>query len=151
MHKDLTNLKGSYFITSLDRSGNESIPSDTVHRDNCPYYLLPNVFTPNEDGKNDFFTPFYSNGSIPNFDYNKCPRFVKSVIFNVFDRTGVKLFSYNSLEDVENGIYINWDGKDFDGKDLASGTYYYTADIIYDILDKENDQKQIKGWVQILK
>ena len=25
------------------------------------------------------------------------------------------------------------------------------ADIIYDILDKENDQKQIKGWVQILK
>ena len=151
LHKNLTNLKGSYFITALDRSGNESIPSDTVHRDNCPYYLLPNVFTPNEDGKNDFFTPFYSDGSIPNFDYNKCPRFVKSVIFNVFDRTGVKLFSYNSLEDVENGIYINWDGKDFDGKDLASGTYYYTADIIYDILDKENDQKQIKGWVQVLK
>ena len=74
-----------------------------------------------------------------------------SLIFNVFDRTGVKLFSYNSLEDVENGIYINWDGKDFDGKDLAAGTYYYTADIIYDILDKENDQKQIKGWVQVLK
>ena len=58
LHKDLTNLKGSYFITALDRSGNESIPSDTVHRDNCPYYLLPNVFTPNEDGKNDFFYSF---------------------------------------------------------------------------------------------
>ena len=27
LHKNLTNLKGSYFITALDRSGNESIPS----------------------------------------------------------------------------------------------------------------------------
>ena len=65
---------------------------------------------------------------------------------NVFEilnsMTGSKVF--------ESSVF-NWDGKDFDGKDLASGTYYFTADVIYDILDKENDQKQIKGWVQILK
>ena len=151
LHLGLTNLKGAYFITALDRSENESIPSDTIYRDNCPFYELPNVFTPNKDGKNDLFTPFYSDGSILNFDYNKCPRFLKSVIFNVFDRNGSKLFSYSSLEDIENGIYINWDGKDLNGNELPSGTYYYTADIIFDILDKENREKLIKGWVQILK
>ena len=118
LHLGLTNLKGAYFITALDRSENESVPSDTIYRDNCPFYELPNVFTPNKDGKNDLFTPFYSDGSILNFDYNKCPRFLKSVIFNVFDRSGSKLFSYSSLEDIENGIYINWDGKDLNGNEL---------------------------------
>ena len=144
-------MKGAYFITALDRSGNESIPSDTIRRDNCPKYLLPNVFTPNGDGKNDFFTPFYTDGSITNFNYGNCPRFVRSVNISIVDRTGKQVFSHDSEEDTLNGIYINWDGKNSSGKELPSDTYYYIATVTFDVLNLDESVKEIKGWVQILR
>ncbi len=151
LHKNLSNLKGSYYITALDRSGNESLPSDTITRDNCPKYLLPNVFTPNDDGKNDLFTPFYTDGSITNFNYGNCPRFVKSIQISIVDRTGKEVFSHNSEENVVDGIYINWDGKNKSGKNLPADTYYYNATVTFDILDENDSVKEIKGWVQILR
>jgi flagellar hook assembly protein FlgD len=144
-------MKGYYFITALDRSGNESVPSDTLVRNNCPQYVLPNVFTPNEDGKNDTFSPFFSDGSITDFDYSKCPRFVRSVDISVVDRTGNEVFNYNSNEDNINGIYINWDGKNKFGLDLAEGTYYYNAKVVFDVLDGYESEKEIKGWVQLIR
>ena len=44
-------------ITAIDSAqyNNESIPSDTICFDNCPEFVLPNVFTPNNDGNNDAF------------------------------------------------------------------------------------------------
>tara|TARA_B100001564_G_scaffold346104_1_gene345477 strand:- start:443 stop:3265 length:2823 start_codon:yes stop_codon:yes gene_type:complete len=151
LHKNLSSLKGYYFITALDRSGNESIPSDTLVRNNCPQYILPNVFTPNEDGKNDTFSPFFSDGSITDFDYSKCPRFVRAVDISIVDRTGNEVFNYNSDGDNINGIYINWDGKNKFGADLAEGTYYYNAKVIFDVLDGYESEKEIKGWVQLIR
>ncbi len=151
VHQNLSNLKGAYYITALDRSGNESLPSDTLVRDNCPKYLLPNVFTPNDDGKNDFFTPFYTDGSISNFNYGNCPRFVKSVKITIVDRTGKEVFSHDSEENIVDGIYINWDGKNKSGKYLPADTYYYNATVTFDILDENDSVKEIKGWVQILR
>jgi hypothetical protein len=151
LHKNLSSMKGYYFITALDRSGNESVPSDTLVRNNCPQYVLPNVFTPNEDGKNDTFSPFFSDGSITDFDYSKCPRFVRSVDITVVDRTGNEVFNYNSNEDNINGIYINWDGKNKFGVDLAEGTYYYNAKVVFDVLDGYESEKEIKGWVQLIR
>ena len=123
IHENLSSLKGYYFVTALDRSGNESIPTDTLIRNNCPQYVLPNVFTPNDDGKNDYFSPFFSDGSITTFDYSNCPRFVREVNISIVDRTGVEVFNYDSSEDNINGIYINWDGKNKSGADVAEGTY----------------------------
>ena len=151
IHDGLTNLKGAYYVTALDRSGNESIPSDTIRRDNCPKYFLPNVFTPNGDGKNDYFTPFYSDGSIPDFNYSNCPRFVKSLQITIVDRTGKEIFTHDSEENVVDGIYINWDGRDKSGVNLPSDTYYYLATVTFDILDETESIKEIKGWVQILR
>ena len=144
-------MKGYYFVTALDRSGNESIPTDTLIRNNCPQYVLPNVFTPNNDGKNDYFSPFFSDGSITTFDYSNCPRFVREVNISIVDRTGVEVFNYDSSEDNINGIYINWDGKNKSGADVAEGTYYYNAKIIFDVLDGYDNEKEIKGWVQLLR
>lgn len=151
IHKNLSNLKGAYFITALDRSGNESVPTDTIRRDNCPKYLLPNAFSPNDDGKNDFFTPFFTDGSILNFNYGNCPRFVKSVKMSIVDRTGKEVFSHDSEINVLDGIYINWDGKNKSGKNLPSDTYYYNATVTFDVLDENESIKEIKGWVQILR
>jgi len=151
VHKNLTNFKGSYYVTSLDRSGNESVPSDTITRDNCPKYILPNVFTPNNDGKNDYFTPFYNDGSISDFDYLNCPRFVRSVKISIVDRSGKEIFSHDSEENPVDGIYINWDGKNNNGKEVPEGTYYYVANLKFDVLDENQSEKEIKGWVQILR
>ncbi len=151
VHSELTNLKGSYYVTALDRSGNESLPTDTLTRDNCPSYVLPNVFTPNGDGNNDYFTPFYSDGSIIDFNYTNCPRFVRSIQVSIVDRTGKEVFYHDSNENNIDGVFINWDGKNKSGAELPSDTYYYNATVTFDVLDENNSIKEIKGWVQILR
>ncbi|MDE0471795.1 MAG: gliding motility-associated C-terminal domain-containing protein, partial [Ekhidna sp.] len=71
IHRNLTSLAFCYYVTAVDRSGNESQISEIICNDNCPQYLLPNVFTPNNDGFNDTFRPLEGDG--------QCPRFVNSV------------------------------------------------------------------------
>src|SRR5690606_12422741 len=65
---NLPQLKGCYYITALDRSGNVSEPSNVVCVDNCPNYELPNAFTPNGDNTNDTFQAFDN-------PFPRCPRF----------------------------------------------------------------------------
>ena len=56
-----------------------------------------------------------------------------------------------SDENIVDGIYINWDGKNKSGKNLPSDTYYYNATVTFDVLDENESIKEIKGWVQILR
>ncbi len=149
--EDLVSIKGCYRITAVDRSGNESPPTEPICRDNCPVYKLPNVFTPNGDGINDVFAPLNNNGlGIAGFDNADCPRFVRSVNFKVMDRSGVEVFNYDSFENL-NGFYINWDGKNLSGEEVESGVYYYIAEVVFDVLDPEEANKTFKGWVQVLR
>ena len=140
-HKNLSSFKGCYYITALDRSGNESDPSDIFCRDNCPNYELPNVFTPNADGKNDMFTPFYSDGSIVGFDFMRCPRFVLNVSLKVLNREGDVVYLYDSSDYPEKGTLIKWDGRDLNGNFLPSGVYYYFANL--DCKDEKNKLESI--------
>lgn len=64
----------------------------------------PNVFTPNDDGVNDFFI-VSSNGVTV---YN----------MQIFSRSGIRVF------EVEAPILI-WDGRNLSGQELHPGTYYY--------------------------
>jgi gliding motility-associated-like protein len=86
---------------------NESALSDTICVDNCPYYFLPNVFTPNRDGTNDLFEAFPW-------------KFIDSVDVRIFNRNGEEVFQTN-----EPGI--EWDGMHREGSMCADGVYYYTA------------------------
>ncbi|MFY0594248.1 gliding motility-associated C-terminal domain-containing protein [Roseivirga sp.] len=144
-HTGLSSIKGCYRIASVDRSGNESSLSDAICFDNCPNYELPNTFTPNGDNINDTFRAFDQ----PN---GRCPRFVESVVFQVFDRWGgQEIYSYNSTEDVEPNIFIDWDGTDKNGNVLPSGTYYYLATVTYDVLDQSIATEEFKNWVRIIR
>lgn len=147
VHQGLKSFKGCYKISAVDRSGNESELSEAICNDNCPYYELPNVFTPNGDGLNDTFHAFDTFDQESN-SY-KCPRFVKSVDFYVYDRNGKEVF--NNLNEEEKSVLIKWNGKNNQGKDMPSGVYYYLAEVTFDVLDPNVSKATYRGWLQLLK
>jgi gliding motility-associated-like protein len=107
---NLTSVAACYAVTALDSNSNESVISNQVCVDNCPLYTLPNVFTPNGDGTNDFFIPF---------PY----RYIKDVDVRIYDRWGVLVFE--TLDP-----HVNWDGRDMTTHKLCTdGVYFYTATV----------------------
>ena len=68
-------------------------------------FEVPNVFTPNGDGKNDAFTFNAIN--------------MGEITITIFDRWGLKMF-----EATDTGN-IRWDGKNKSGKTVTDGTYFY--------------------------
>ena len=148
IHENLSSFAGCYYVTAVDRSDNESDPSEIMCNDNCPNYVLPNVFTPNGDGYNDVFNAL-NDLDYPDLPPADCPRFVIKVTFRVFNRYGKEVYTYESGG--ENSILIGWDGRSNDDKQLASGVYYYTADVDFVAVDTALKHKVLKGWVQILR
>ncbi|QJD78915.1 T9SS type B sorting domain-containing protein [Spirosoma rhododendri] len=131
-HSSLTTVAGCYYVTAVNARGQESVPSNRVCNDACPYFALPNVFTPNGDGKNDTFQPM------------RCARAVESVTFVVFNRYGTKVYETTTA-------VLNWDGRASDGTELPSGLYYYQATVRYAVLDRNTPAQVFKGYVQILR
>jgi len=144
-HGILNSFAGCYYITAVDRSNNESISSNTVCNDNCPYYELPNIITPNGDGKNDTFRPFDETTGGEN---GGCPRFVNSVKFTVFNRWGEPIYTYQSGG--ENSVLINWDGRDNAGQLLSSGVYFYSAEVEFELRRNQDRSQRLNGWVHVL-
>ncbi|MBN2893095.1 MAG: gliding motility-associated C-terminal domain-containing protein [Bacteroidales bacterium] len=109
-YSDLS-LSACYYLTAIDSAGNESICEDFNQCvDNCSYYELPNVFTPNGDNINDLFHPY---------PY----RFVDKIELKIYDRWGVLVFETDDPD-------INWDGKSMNsGKLVSDGVYYYICDV----------------------
>jgi gliding motility-associated-like protein len=101
-------IAGCYAVTAVDKSGYESALSNIVCVDNCPYYVLPNAFTPDGDGRNDLFTPF------PGY------RFVPKIEMQIFNRWGEKVFETTDPQ-------INWNGNDLQGHPVSEGVYLYAG------------------------
>ena len=81
---------------------------------------IPNVFTPN--GTSNQFFSVETSGT-------------RKLSFNVFSRSGALVYEYE-------GSVIKWDGKNYYGKDLPQGIYYYTIqDIDSDKPKKYNDAR----------
>ena len=101
-----------YIVTAQDSAGNmlepESLQKSCI--DICHNYELPNVFTPNSDGKNDLFIPF---------PYN----YVEKIELKIFTRWGNLVFETENPD-------INWDGTDIiSKKPVTDGVYYYLCDV----------------------
>jgi hypothetical protein len=147
-----------YKIAAVDRSGNVGEMSEELCVDNCPYYELPNIFTPNGDEFNNEFSAFSTRGyncgeagdCIPPILKLKCARFVERVKFRVYNRWGKEVYSYEGRKgDEEKTIYIDWNGKDSGGVELATAIYYYVAEVTFDSVDPNNSVKTFKGWVHL--
>ena len=131
-HSGLSSFAGCYYVTAVNRFGNESAPSNLVCKENCPQFVLPNVFTPNNDGKNDTFQPL------------NCPSFVENVTFRVFNRWGVKVFETTDAN-------INWDGTSIGGQALPAGQYFYEASVTFQSVVRPGQPVTFKGWIQLLR
>jgi len=152
--KQLTSFARCYRISAVDRLGQESPLSDPVCNDNCPYFELPNVFTPNGDGCNDLFSAYddpIADGPVKCtvIDATRCPRFVSAVKLRVYNRWGREVYTYTSGNG--NSIYINWDGRDNKRSELEGGVYFYHADVTFNTLDPDKKRESYKGWVHLVR
>ncbi|MDF2437890.1 MAG: hypothetical protein K0Q95_2266 [Bacteroidota bacterium] len=87
--------------------------------------IIPNIFTPNGDGKNDVFM-IQSTG-------------VSEVTGIIFNRWGKKIYNWSGAANT------GWDGK-INGNTAADGTYYY----VLKIKGVDGKEKEEKGYLQLL-
>ncbi|MGB0525733.1 MAG: gliding motility-associated C-terminal domain-containing protein [Flammeovirgaceae bacterium] len=132
IHDSLTNVAICYYVTAVDDFGNESAPSNIVCNQNCPFYELPNAFSPNNDGINDVYMPI------------RCPRFVAKVEFSVYNRWGDLVYQS------DDNINLDWDGRNRNGSVLPTGTYYYHAKVFFNTFDAGDFEEERKGTIQLL-
>ena len=135
-HRQTNTIVGCYGIVAVDSVGNRSAMSNIVCIDitACSEfrYSLPNVFTPNGDGRNDFFIPFPGYTS------------VSEVSMKIFDRWGKLVFETNNPD-------IQWDGKDkTTNQPCSDGTYFYICDV-YEITLNGTVMRNLHGSLTILR
>lgn len=122
----LVTQPGVYY-TTVTLNGCSSADSIWVKND-C-YLSIPNVFTPNNDGVNDYFFP-----------RQELSAGATSFTMNVFNRWGQLIFETQNI----NGR--GWDGK-FNGQNQPEGVYIYTIDVSF----KDGETEHYKGNVTLLR
>ncbi|MEZ0484898.1 gliding motility-associated C-terminal domain-containing protein [Fibrella aquatica] len=132
LHQSLSTVAGCYYVTAVNTKGTESEPSNRVCKDICPYFAVPNVITPNGDGKNDTFRPL------------DCPRFVETVEFVVYNRWGARVYQ-------STGPVVNWPGTTQNGNPLPGGVYYYEVTARFAGLTRGGPVQTTKGYVQLIR
>lgn len=96
-----------------------------IKSEDCDEYI-PNVFSPNNDGNNDFFQLY-------NFKLEK----IDATIFN---RWGKLIYHWNTVDGY-------WDGtNEATGKKVSEGTYYY----IIEIKRKSGSEQTFKGNILVI-
>jgi gliding motility-associated-like protein len=97
------NESGTYYIKGTNAGGCFSVRAVEVKV--APALFVPNAFTPNGDGKNDWFV------------YTALGRFKKISFFKIFNRWGQEIFNTGTTG-------ASWDGT-YRGKPVESGTYVW--------------------------
>jgi gliding motility-associated-like protein len=111
----------TYTLTAISSKGCASSSSVTI--DILKQPVIPNMFTPNGDSKNDTWIIKYLD------TYPDCT-------VEVFNRNGQKVF-YSI------GYPIPWDGR-YNGADLPVGTYYY-------IINPKHGRSAMSGSISIMR
>ncbi len=124
-------IAGCYYVTAVDSNGNEGAQGLRTCVDNCPFYELPNVFTPDGNNLNDVFHPF---------PY----RYVEDISIKIFSRWGLEVFSSTDPD-------INWNGQtNNSGEELPEGVYYYVC-IVNEIYLEGIKSRELQGFIQLIR
>jgi len=122
---------GTYTVTLFISSGPPDFCIDSfqlvIDVENPSWLIVPNIFTPNGDGKNDIFQVQAEQ--------------LKTIEVSVFNRWGKEIFSTEITDPVyqDNNKIDIWDGKTKGGSIAADGVYYFvlkaigTDDVEYDL------------------
>lgn len=96
---------GAYWVKISDINKCSATDTINIYFTDCDTstIIIPNIFTPNGDGYNDYFV-------IKQTDY-------KTIEVQIYDRWGIKVFEDNNYQNT-------WDGK-YKGNPLSDGTYFY--------------------------
>ena len=114
---------GIYWVKVYDNNGCEAIDSVTVNVSNCSPIIIPNTFSPNNDGINDTW---------------------KIAELTIYKNCNVQIFNrYGSTVFTSKGLYKPWDGK-LNGKQAPVGTYYY-------IIDVADIKQKFSGWLLLVR
>jgi gliding motility-associated-like protein len=116
--------EGIYFLTASNECGSYT-DSVTITSGFCNI-IMPNAFTPNDDGINDIFKVKY-------------PFPVKQFNMAIYDRWGKKVFETNNINE-------GWDGNN-KGVPHLQNSYTW----IINFTDINNKQQQLKGVVTLLR
>jgi gliding motility-associated-like protein len=118
------NTFGVYTLIITNSSGCASQDSAVVILDCKDQIFIPNVFTPNGDNENQIFKVIASN--------------LKEIEVEIYNRWGIKVYSWNTLQD-------GWNGKTNNGSDAADGTYYF----ILNATTSSGTAVSKKGWFSL--
>jgi gliding motility-associated-like protein len=103
-----------FTLTAYDAAGCEVSSSKLVFIDTSLDIFVPNIFSPNDDGFNDYFT-LYAGADVAE---------IEKLI--VFDRWGNALFERDEF--LPNVDILGWDGN-FRGKPMNTGVYVFYAEV----------------------
>ena len=98
---------GNYNVGLIVSASNGCADTTTKRIGIANILEVPNVFTPNDDAKNDYFI-VRTNG-------------ISNYTFSVYTRSGILVYRSQSPD-------ISWDGRSFSGQVLSQGLYYYTIE-----------------------
>ena len=125
-------MAGCYYVNATDFYGNASENSTVACIDECTYYELPNVFTPNGDGINDYYHPIG--------EY----RYVEKVDMTIMNRWGQVMFETNDPD-------IMWDGRNrMTGKMVVPGIYFYICEV-YEQRLTGLEARHLKGFIHVFR
>ncbi|MBI35254.1 MAG: hypothetical protein CMP67_07820 [Flavobacteriales bacterium] len=128
---ELIEVAGCYSFSAEDSVGNESELSQEICFDNCPFYQLPNVFSPNGDNLNEFVTPF---------PY----KYVEEVNFKIYNRWGQLVYETKSPD-------IKWNGiNSLTNLPCASGVYFYSC-IVKEKRLNGLENRIVNGFIQLIR
>jgi gliding motility-associated-like protein len=91
--------------------------------------IIPNVFTPNNDGVNEVFKIELKNALLTNF--------------SIYDRWGLLIKS----DDLKTHTTVLWDGRTTAGEACTAGVYFYTLQYT----DVNSDIQKMNGYITLIK
>jgi gliding motility-associated-like protein len=122
----------TYILTAIDEMGCIGMDTVTVYVNLERPVYAPNIFTPNGDGINDFFTIFAG------------PAADEIEELFIFDRWGNKVYEGFSLG--SNDTNDGWDGS-FRGRDLNPGVYVWIARVRF----VDNESQFFSGDITLMR